>query len=129
MARDSGYDCWGLEPGEQIGDDGYTIRGYLNTADLRGQWDWMTLHDSIEHMPDPRAALGICREHLCDWGKLIIDLPDFWTEQGRHHWKQIEHLWFWTAPQFEALLATEGFRVEEIKKPIPGKLVFYVVKL
>lgn len=129
-ARALGYACLGLEPGEDIGDDSVTIRGLLGKVQINQlHWDWITMHDSIEHMVDARSALVEVYQLLKPNGLVIIDLPDFWKPAGSHHWKTIEHLWFFTVEQMTALLKENGFEVKAIKEPIPGKLVFYAVKL
>ncbi len=128
-ARANGYQCLGLEPGEHIGDDSVTIRGALGEVYLNSNhWDWVTMHDSVEHMVDMNQALQQVRDLLVNKGRAVIDLPDYWSPEGQHHWKAIEHLWFHTAGQMQDILHKNGFTVEAIKRPIPGKLVFYAVK-
>ena len=129
QARRRGYACLGLEPGEDIGDSEVTIRGLLGEVYINPETrDWITMHDSIEHMVDVSSALVEVSRLLKPNGLVIIDLPDFWKPAGRHHWKAIEHLWFFTVDQMTALLKENGFEVKAIKEPIPGKLVFYAVK-
>ena len=124
-----GYSCVGLEIGEDIGDSSVTIRGALGEVDLNSEhWDWVAMHDSIEHMISVTSALKEVYRILKPKGQVIIDLPDFWKPAGVHHWKLVEHLWFYTADQMSALLKENGFEVKAIKEPIPGKLVFYAVK-
>lgn len=120
--------CTGLEPGENIGDPTLTIRGRLETVDLlEDQYDFVTMHDAIEHMLDPLFSLQKVSKILKNNGILIVDLPDFHIPEGRHHWRPIEHLWYFTELEFIKLLETTGFKVKSISKPIPGKLVFYAV--
>lgn len=128
-ANDLGYNCVGLEPGHDIGDDKVTIRGTLKSARLEANfYDFVTMHDSIEHMVDVNRALEIVKRILKPDGVLIVDLPDYFIPSGYHHWKQIEHLWFFTKFQFLNILTKYGFMVEQITQPIPGKLVFYARK-
>ncbi len=127
-ANVQGLVCEGLEIGDSIGDDTVTIRGNLETADLkRDHYDFVTMHDSIEHMIDPRRALLKVQTILKSKGVLIVDLPDFFIEEGKHHWKRVEHLWFFTREQFIKLLEVSGFTLIRVTTPIPGKLVFYAV--
>lgn len=122
--------CLGLEPGESIGDDSVTVRGTLESAYFNPEYfDFVTMHDSIEHMIDVNGALDKVRNILKVEGVAIIDLPDYFSPQGQHHWKHIEHLWFFTEDQFKNILAKKGFRVFKVTHPIPGKLVFYAEKL
>lgn len=129
-ANELGFNCVGLEPGYDIGDDNVTIRGVINTANLESDhYDFVTMHDSIEHMVDVNEALGIVKRIIKSNGMLIIDLPDYFIKEGKHHWKYIEHLWFFTKEQFVTLLTRFGFSVEKVTEPIPGKLAFYARKI
>ena len=128
-ANKMGFRFMGLEPGTNIGDDAVTIRGTLQSADLeKNYYDVITMHDSIEHMVDVTGALKIVRHCLKQHGILIVDLPDYFEKSGEHHWKKIEHLWFFTRQQFINILNQHNFLVEKITKPIPGKLVYYMRK-
>jgi SAM-dependent methyltransferase len=128
-ARARNIQCLGLEPGEDIGDDSVTIRGTLESAYINpDHFDFVTMHDSIEHMIDVNSALYKVREILKTGGQLILDLPDYFSPSGSHHWKRIEHLWFFTEDQFEKVLDKSGFTVDKIIAPIPGKLVYYARK-
>jgi len=120
----------GLEPGKDIGDDSVTIRGTLESAYLNPNYfDFVTMHDSIEHMVDVNSALQKVYEILTTGGQLILDLPDYFSPSGSHHWKRIEHLWFFTEDQFQDILKKNGFEVIKITTPIPGKLVYYAKKI
>lgn len=122
--------CVGLEPGNDIGDDAVTVRGTLDDDPFEpAQFDFVTMHDSIEHMVDVTTALQQVHAVLKKDGVAIIDLPDYFIPQGNHHWKRIEHLWFFTENQFFDVLKNNGFDVTKITKPIPGKLVFYAKKV
>ena len=124
-----GMFCAGLEPGADIGDDAFTIRGTLDTVDFEDRkFDFVTMHDSIEHMVDVNFALQKVYSLLEDSGVLILDLPDYFVPEGKHHWKYIEHLWFFSKDQLADILKANGFTVDQISAPIPGKLVFYCRK-
>lgn len=128
-ANKDGYNCMGLEPGANVGDDAVTIRGTLQTVELLpNHYDFVTMHDSIEHMVDVNHALAKVFASLKSNGRLILDLPDYFNKTGRHHWKEIEHLWFFTEQQFDKILRSHGYCIDKITKPIPGKLVFYARK-
>ena len=129
-ARARNIQCLGLEPGSDIGDNHVTIRGTLESAYLNtDHFDFVTMHDSIEHMIDVNAALQKVHKILKIGGQVIIDLPDYFSPSGSHHWKKIEHLWFFTEDQFEKVLYNNGFKVVKTTTPIPGKLVFYANKI
>jgi hypothetical protein len=61
-------------------------------------------------------------------GYLFIDLPDFFSESGKHHWRKIEHIWFLDNEQLSSILEDIGFSIVKITNPIPGKSVFYCHK-
>lgn len=123
------YTCLGLEPGKDIGDDAVTVRGTLETVQFNNeQFDWVTMHDSIEHMIDVNSCFKTLYQIIKNDGKLILDLPDYFVLEGKHHWKKIEHLWLFSRNQFASLIEKHNFKVEKITTPIPGKLVFYCTK-
>lgn len=122
--------CLGLEPGNNIGDDNVTVRGTLETVYFNTEhFDFVTMHDSIEHMVDVNGALNLVWNILKYGGQAVIDLPDYFSPKGQHHWKYIEHLWFFTEEQFNRVLTNNGFEVTKVAQPIPGKLVFYAKKV
>jgi len=130
MARKRNLQCLGLEPGYDIGDNSVTIRGSLESADLnKDHFDFVTMHDSIEHMIDVNFSLQKVYGILKFGGQLILDLPDYFVDAGKHHWKKIEHLWFFNQEQFEEILNKNNFTVTMVTRPIPGKLVFYTKKI
>jgi SAM-dependent methyltransferase len=129
-ANKLGYNCMGLEPGEHIGDDSVTFRGTLKTVDFENDYyDFVTMHDSIEHMIDVNFALERVSQILKPNGVLILDLPDYFDVDGIHHWREIQHLWFFTEQQLVSILNKYGFAVDKTTKPIPGKMVFYTHKV
>jgi SAM-dependent methyltransferase len=128
-ANKLGFNVKGLEPGTDIGDDAVTIRGTLDTINLdQLEFDWITMHDSVEHMIDVGRALSQVYKILKDGGILILDLPNFFVKEGLHHWKYIEHLWFFSRDQMTDILNKQGFTVIRTDVPIAGKLVFYCRK-
>jgi SAM-dependent methyltransferase len=128
-ARKKGISCLGLEPGNDIGDNEVTIRGTIATTTLVPEsFDFVTMHDSIEHIVDLNSEMKQVNKILKKDGLLIIDLPDYFSEHGRHHWKLIEHLWIFTKDNLKELLNLWGFTVFKIEVPILGKFVFYARK-
>jgi len=87
----------------------------------------VTCHDVLEHTLDPKSFIAELFRVTDQGGTCIIDIPDFYAEDGAHHWKK-EHLWYFTAGQLELLLKDAGFKVENIKKPISSKVVFFCSK-
>lgn len=111
---------------------GYTkidFQGDFLELDLgEAKFDLITMHDILEHFVDPFKALVKCKELLNHNGTLIIDFPNFWIQEGLHHWKKYEHLWMFRKHELEELLLHTGFSVMRIEKPIPSKLVFYATR-
>ena len=130
VANEQGYHCIGLEIGANIGDDSVTVRSNLENSQFElYSFNFITMHDVIEHMIDPIRALKKVYDLLTEHGVLIVDLPNYWIREGEHHWKHIEHLWIWSARQFADLLKKQGLAVQSVTEPIPGKLVFYARKV
>lgn len=129
QAMKKGISCLGLEPGTEIGDNAVTIRGTLDSAVLSNeQFDFVTMHDSIEHMIDVNSALAKVNNILKPNGYALLDLPDYFIPAGQHHWKHIEHLWMFRETDMIALLDKHNLSCVKVTRPIPGKLVFYARK-
>ena len=105
------------------GNTGYTYRRELAAVNFpMGHFQAVTVHDVLEHVPDPRAMLQEIHRLLDPEGWLILEYPDFDFER---HWKPIEHLWLLSAPQVAALLDRAGFRIAYYTTPVEGKTTFY----
>jgi SAM-dependent methyltransferase len=127
--REREINCWGIEPGENIGDDSVTIRTTIEDCQLEPcSQDFITMHDSLEHIVNVNATLNKVHQVLKLGGTLIVDIPDYFIEAGMHHWRIVQHLWFWDQDQIITLFSQHGFRVIKITRPIPGKIVFYCEK-
>jgi SAM-dependent methyltransferase len=125
-ARDRGFDGIGIEMGLNIGDDSVTVRANIKDANFaENTFDFITLHDVIEHIVDPVVTLKKIKHIGRSGGILVIDLPNYWTQEGRHHWRPVQHLWYWNKDQMCDVLTNIGFSIIKIEEPIPGKLVFY----
>lgn len=128
-ARAKDFNFIGIDPGCNIGDDNLTIRSVIQEHDFKNEtFDIITMHDSLEHMVEVRKVLKTVSKILNYNGTLIIDLPDYYIPEGRHHWRPIQHLWYWNKEQMVKFLLEFGLSVIKITTPIPGKLVFYAKK-
>lgn len=124
-ARARGLDAWGQDVARQSESD-YVYRGTLEeVAFPTADFDVVTIHDVLEHVPDPVAFLAEIRRILKPDGILIIDFPRFWHEAGVHHWKLTEHLWMLTGNQLLDLIQKAGFDPDFSSNPIPSKIVIY----
>lgn len=125
VCRGHGLEAWGQDVAP-IGTNSRTYRGELETIHFPTAWaDTVTMHDVIEHLVDPVATLKELSRIIRPGGRLIIDLPLFHEDTGRHHWKLIEHIWLLRPEQLERLLYDAGFDMQERKYPISGKVVIY----
>jgi len=122
-ARERGLDAWGQDLAHQS-EGPFTYVGDLHAVAFPTEsFDAVTMHDVLEHVPDPHATLAEVRRVLRPGGMFILDFPHFFSEHGRHHWKPVEHLWYLTVEQLLALLRHHGFTVARTAHPIPSKVV------
>ena len=129
--RARGVEVWGCE-----------IAFYAYRPKDRGDWIYfsrleeirfptdhfnrVTAFDVVEHILDPLGFLEEIFRVVRQGGEVILEIPDFFGEDGERHWKKNEHLWYWTLDQFEKLLRQVGFKIESIEKPTESKIAFCV---
>lgn len=118
-----GLDAWGQDLAHQSDGPRVYVGPLPEIGFPTAHFDVVTMHDVLEHVPEPRAMLREIRRILQPGGTLIVDFPRFHHEAGKHHWKEVEHLWMLDEDQLNALLASEGFSVECGTYPIPSKYV------
>ena len=134
-AAASGFAAEGLEPNPAMAAWAQQSCGrpvHRSWATVRGPFDVITCHDVIEHVRDPQRELLRLRRHLRPGGLLVIDTPD--ADDPRfarlgldwHHMKPQEHLWFFAERHLRPLIERAGLEVEEVDRPIEGKLVLYL---
>jgi len=126
IAVEAGLDAWGQDPAVQNESDRVYRGDLVDVAFPTADFDAVTLHDVLEHVPDPIAFLTEIKRVMKPGGRLIIDFPRFWDEAGVHHWKLVEHLLMLTGNQLMGLLQRTGFEVETVSNPIPSKIVILV---
>lgn len=125
-ARNQEYNFIGIDPGQTIGDDAVTIRSTIQDYDFGNEkFDFITMHDSFEHMVNVRIIMEKISSILNQEGYLIIDIPDYYVPEGKHHWRPVQHLWYWNANQMSEFIEEFQMKIVKITNPIPGKLVFY----
>lgn len=77
----NGYDALGLEADQRMvsqADPALNIRrGFFPEAlGAEERFDVITFNDVFEHLPDVRAAMQACTQHLAREGILVINLPN-----------------------------------------------------
>ena len=89
-------------------------RGELNSHDRK--YDCITMHHSLEHVPDPKALLETARGHLNPGGKIFVRLPllqdEIWAKYGAD-WAQVDaprHLYLFTQEAFVNLASRAGLK-------------------
>lgn len=121
-AKQFGYDAFGMEPSADLvargTDRGLHIKqGTIESHSFaQGSFDMVCLWDVIEHLPDPKAALGKIRKLLKPDGLLLINLPDIGTWQAklagkRFWWILSVHLHHFTRKSIRDICSRTGFEV------------------
>lgn len=83
-------------------------------------FDVVTLWDVLEHVPDPRRTLGEIARVLCPGGLLVLSLPNPGCLEARLFgpywagWDVPRHLYVFSRPVLERLLAETGFQIQEV---------------
>ena len=80
-AAEKGYQVHGIEPDAPIGAQARSkghdvVTGFFPDALAPAtRYDVIVFNDVFEHLPDPRAALSMCRQRLLPGGLLVLNLP------------------------------------------------------
>lgn len=127
LARERGWTARGIDVNaasvEHCRKQGLdALAGPFPNPALAGElFDAIVLNDVLEHLPDPRAALGAVRELLAPDGVLFVSTPDVGATvarlSGRRwiHLKPIEHLVYFDRRTIARLLGEVGFSVVECR--------------
>ena len=84
--------------------------------------------DVLEHVPNPRGVLYEMLRVTQQGGTCIVEIPRYFHESGKHHWKDLEHLWYFNEGELQALLEETGFVVSDVWNPIESKVAFRCMK-
>lgn len=88
--------------------------------ELDGQFDFVMLHHSFEHVPDPARTLNALRQRLAPGGTLLLRMPVADSYARRNyglHWQAWEaprHLHLHTSRSMDLLAAAAGLAVAQI---------------
>jgi len=121
-ALKSGWDITGVEPSEalyseariRLGGKGQLECTTLEEAGLQTGFDAVTLWDVLEHVPDPRGFLRLCRGLLKHGGYLFLNVPDLDSLEARvlgRRWPLLlpEHLNYFNGDSLRACGERVGF--------------------
>lgn len=97
------------------------VRGVLPSNDLTGPYDFITVIDVIEHVPDPVALMKECAALLADGGYGIVVTPDVgsWTARllGAKWWHyRPAHIGYFNAATLTLALKNAGLRPVRIER-------------
>lgn len=88
-----------------------------------GMLDVIVLLDVIEHLPDPKGTLALCRQHLNPGGVVVMttgDFASFYASLAGRNWRLMtppQHLWFFTPESVRRLSHALGLRLEACDHP------------
>jgi len=86
----------------------------------KGKYDFIMLHHSFEHMPEPHAVFKSIRENLNDNGLLLIRIPvsdSYAFRKYQNNWVQIDaprHFFLHTTRSISYLAKNNGFQIGDI---------------
>jgi SAM-dependent methyltransferase len=115
------------------------LSGSASAESLRqiGHVDVIVLFDVIEHLPEPRETLDLCRQHLNPGGIIVITTGDFGSAVARlagAKWRLMtppQHLWFFTRESVRLMSAPLGLsmiRADHPWKTVPVSLIVFQLR-
>ena len=129
VALRQGIESYGIDVADVAQDKTRIYVGELESVSFPTcEFDCVTMHDVLEHFPDPLSSLREVMRIVKEEGQLILEVPDFHCSSGKRHWKEREHIWFLRRKDVERMLDQAGFDLQSVTKPVSGKLVFYATK-
>lgn len=96
---------------------------------LEGQFDFIMLHHSFEHLPDSAAALRALAARVAPGGTLLLRIPvaDCWAR--RHYglnwmaWDAPRHLYLHTVKSMRLLAAGAGMEISDVVHDSSGQQI------
>lgn len=143
VAAQRGHDVHGVELSAAIAGEAIKLLGrervFVGTLDgaiaarswTTHSFDFVTLWDVIEHLPEPQAVLTRARELLKPGGRLLLETQNVASRWARllgrrwHHYKHDEHLYHFSPATIRRLLDDCGFRPLALGSAYAGKYVSF----
>lgn len=139
-AKACGFDPVGVEPSRWMADFGrrtYGVDihdGILQPGMFPEQsFDFITLWDVLEHIPEPKALLELICRLLRPKGTFVVSYPDFRSVMGRilgdrwPFWLSV-HLLYYDRTTIARQLTACGFRIERYLPYFPSLELGYIVE-
>lgn len=112
------------------------LQGTADAAMLQavGPVDVIVLLDVIEHLPQPRETLALCRRQLKAGGIIVITTGDFGSLVAKlagARWRLMtppQHLWFFTHESIQRMAGSLELKVEHLDHPwktVPASLMIF----
>jgi SAM-dependent methyltransferase len=101
----------------------------LFTGDLGsvpGQYDFISMIHSLEHIPDPLAALRTVRRMLADGGRLLVEVPDLATSP--FDLVVADHRTHFTTATLKDLAARAGLKAEILSDHVLPKEITLIAR-
>ncbi len=124
VAKEHGFEPYGVELNSWLADYGrkkfglsHVTSGTLESAKFSANlFDYVTMWDVLEHVPDPSATLHELSRITKSGGHIVISYPDynsiFAKLFGRRWWFLLSHhIYYFTPATMEKILAKNGFTV------------------
>lgn len=120
-----GWQCAGVdmsdiavEEARKLNPDAEFHVGLAGDLEAGEQFDLVTMHHVLEHLPLPRQAIANCYRRLRSGGRLVISVPNIGSFESRcfgRRWKGLDvprHLLHFREPVLGRLLSDAGFTIE-----------------
>lgn len=126
VAQKKGWQVLGIEPNERARAlaNQKTNNCVLDTDGLLGlkpqSFDAITLWHVLEHLPDFKEQIAICKKLLKPGGRLVVAVPNFKSYDAKHYgkfWAAYDaprHLWHFSKPSIQKIMLESGLNVDRI---------------
>lgn len=134
--RHRGWQAEGMEPDQHARQKaiskGSPVYSDIGELPAGKQYRLITLWHVLEHIPGPTDILHQLKNHLAPEGRIIVAVPNPWSEDARHYgklWAGLDvprHLWHFPQNAIKSMAENLRMSVEQIH---PMRLDSYYVSL